>query len=288
MGVQLWTGLTSYRLNRSGVDTSEKIGTFLCKPIRIIAGEEYKVRPGRFTKRKKPSLLTRIGTLFISILLSLVTVPGTVIGYGLLKYSTSYQSCLQIHQTKIDEAADKALKKNRPESPYSQPLNLEEVEKIAKESKYFGGQSFGINNLVIFKQTQEASEEEIPAIMRGAIASKDPNKVIAVVVAILKPLSTAVISDKKVLDYMNKLYAAMDALSATKGSLEKVIIDRKTIKGDDKQLQLKFIEDQQLDLILRYKDVLKLSRPLISKIEDLIAYAKQLKEETKDEPQVFI
>ncbi len=292
MGTQLWTGLTSYNLNRDynldrkgQVDTSEKIGTFLYTPLRIVAGREYKVIKRRSFKEQDPSsLITRVITCMVSILLSPIFLCTTLVGYGLLKYSISYQKCLTIHQQVIDRAAQKAIKNEKPEIDNKveeeKPVSLEEVEKIAKESDYKPSEVLGLNNLTIFNQAQEANLEMVPAVMRGAIASKKGNNVIAVIFAILKQVQA---DDQKI--YLDKLQAVMKVL--TEEQLSEAIIDQEKVKDEIPGLQLQYLKEQQLDFILKYKDQLELSPAIVAKMEKTLACIEQLKIKEEEVKIIF-
>lgn len=290
MGEQLWTGLTGYYLDRKGqVDTSEKIGTFLYTLPRIVAGREYKVVKNKFKEQDPPYLITRVITLVVSVLLSPILLCTTLVGYGLLKYSTSYQACLTKHQKVVDHIADKALKNNQPEvvnqevinqkvekKEEEKPLSLEEVEKIAKESDYKTSEVLGLKNLTIFEQAQEANLETVPAVMKGAIASKKGNNIIAVIFAILKQVQA---DGQKI--YLDKLQAVMKVL--TEEQLSEAIIDQEKVKDELPGVQIQYLKEQQLDFILKYKDQLELSPAIVTKMEEVLACIEQLKEQTKDE-----
>lgn len=322
MSTQLLTGLTSYNLDRAGqVDKSEKWGTYLFRPIQWIAGTEYKVMSSKkFKEQDKPSLPARIATLIVSLLLSPFIAVTTIVGYGLLKYSTSYQTCLSNHQKVIDKAATKALTQNPPATQNPPDVINEDANKeihlTAEQLEYFRSKQkqkakesgyardyFGLEKLIIFKMAQEAlSVDSIQAIMEGAIESDEPLKVIAVIVAILKQVKEGVKGRdnvKVIIDgqpvpandpklTMDRLNKVKTFLSADPKLLEKAILDQEAVKGDEARLQLKFIENQQLNLILEYKDTLELPQSIVTKIESTLAHVKQLKEQIKDEPVIEI
>lgn len=79
-------------------DVPEKIGNFLLKPVRLLAGRCYLVNGQEFVKQPKGPVAHQVLAFLFVAIFSSAAAPATIAGFILTKGSKSHKKCARIHE----------------------------------------------------------------------------------------------------------------------------------------------------------------------------------------------
>lgn len=300
-------------------DLFEKIGKFLLYPVHVIIGKDYHCKDKNNMIAEPHSIGHKVLALFVLIIASPMTIPGTLVGLVFKNLSQSHKSDREIHalmlKSLVKPVDDRTLTSSPPSvdnltlifsSPaiktgplvgdFSKSLNKEDPvkpkvddfdpENLKKCAALAAGGKMrwtcapgGTSYDELLAMVRKANVKEIPFIIQGA-AEHEYRSGFETALGYL-------ISEADRTRNFEKIQAALEPTSVQTSLREALKEHRQGLDVRNLKYKTNYCDhdSMKLSILIKNKDTLTLPKDIIEAAESLVLSYKEIDDKTKELPR---